>query len=135
MSQITNPFIRTNDHSFETGCYSSAFEICSGHLPEADWMELQDLAEHADTSLLLFECFTMPDSDAVGFKLIGTPWIDEHLCKVMGYELSTLQAKQAEEAFPTEVIKILTLAAQADVRFLVFDPNAFVLEGLPLFDC
>ena len=134
MSQITNPFIRTNDHSFEKGCYSSAFEICSGHLPEADWMEIQDLAEHADTSLLLFECFTLPESDAVGFKLIGTPWIDEHLCNVMGHGLSTLQAKQEEE-FPPEVIRLLTLAAQADVRFLIFDPNGFVLEGLPLFDC
>lgn len=135
MAQSPNPFILSNDHPFETGHYSRAFEICSGHLPEEDWIELQHLAEHADTSLLLFECFTLPDSDAVGFKLIGTPWIDEHLCKVMGYELSTLQAKQAEEAFPTEVIKLLTLAAQADVRFLIFDPNAYVLEGLPLYDC
>ena len=135
MAQSPNPFIRNIDHPFETGHYSRAYEICSGHLPEEDWMEIQHLAEHADTSLLLFECFTLPDSDAVGFKLIGTPWIDEHLCNVMGYELSTLQAKQAEEAFPTEVIKILTLAAQADIRFLIFDPNAYVLEGLPLFDC
>lgn len=135
MAQSPNPFIRNNDHPFETVHYGRAYEICSGHLPEEDWMELQHLAEHADTSLLLFECFTLPDSDAVGFKLIGTPWIDEHLCKVMGYELSTLQAKQAEEAFPTEVINILTLAAQADVRFLIFDPNAYVLEGLPLYDC
>lgn len=135
MFQITNPFIRPNDHPFETGFYSRAFEICSGHLPEADWMKLQDLAEHADTSLLLFECFSLSDSDAVGFKLIGTPWIDEHLCNVMGYGLSTLQAKQAEEEFPPEVIRLLTLAAQADVRFLVFDPNCCVLEGLPLFGC
>lgn len=135
MAQSPNPFVRNIDHPFETVHYGRAFEICSGHLPEEDWMEIQHLPEHADTSLLLFECFTLPDSDAVGFKLIGTPWIDEHLCNVMGYGLSTLQAKQAEEAFPTEVIKLLTLAAQADVRFLIFDPNAFVLEGLPLYDC
>ncbi|WP_455906603.1 hypothetical protein [Pseudomonas protegens] len=30
---------------------------------------------------------------------------------------------------------MLTLAAQAEVRFLVIDPNSNVLNGLPLFDC
>lgn len=56
---------------FETGFYSRAFEITSSHLPDDEWNELQDLVQHADTQQLMFECFTLPNSDAVGFKLHG----------------------------------------------------------------
>ncbi|KNX78308.1 ABC transporter substrate-binding protein [Pseudomonas sp. 250J] len=136
MAQSPNPFnIATRDHSLAHPCCSSAFEIASAHLPEDDWADLQVLAESADTSLLQFECFTLPDSDAIGFKIFSTPWTDQHLGQCWGYGLSTLQALQAAEGFSEETIRVLTLAAQAAVRFLVIDPNSNVLNGLPLFDC
>ena len=136
MAQSPNPFhIATGDHPVPHPCYSQAFEIASAHLPEEDWEELQALVETADTALLHFECFTLPDSDAIGFKLLSTPWTDQHLGQHWGYDLSTLQALQAAEGFSEETIQVLTLAAQAEVRFLVIDLNSNVLDGLPLFDC
>jgi len=122
-----------NQLSFETGFYSRVFEVTSAHLPDEEWDELQHLVEHADTTQLMFECFALPDSDAVGFKLIGTPWTDKHLHAIEGFGLSTLQAQQAEEGFPEEFIRVLTLAGQADVRVLIIDPNGCRLEGLPVF--
>ena len=73
MAQSPNPFhIATGDHPVPHPCYSQAFEIASAHLPEEDWEELQALVETADTALLHFECFTLPDSDAIGFKLLSS---------------------------------------------------------------
>ncbi len=136
MAQSTNPFIIAgSDQPLTHPCCSHSFEIASAHLPEEDWAELESLVEGADTSLLQFECFTLPDSDAIGFKLRSTPWTDDHLGKGWGYDLASLQALQAAEGFSDETIQILTLAAQAEVRFLVIDPNCHVLNGLQLFDC
>ncbi|MFI8556352.1 hypothetical protein [Pseudomonas putida] len=136
MAQSHNPFnFAAGDHPVPHPCCSKAFEIASAHLPEEDWEDLQALVETADTALLQFECFTLPDSDAIGFKLLSTPWTDQHLGQYWGYGLSTLQALQATEGFSEETIRVLTLAAQAEVRFLVIDPNSNVLDGLPLFDC
>ena len=136
MAQSPNPFqIAAGDHPQPHPCCSRAFEIASAHLPEEDWADLQTLVEDADTALLHFECFTLPDSDAIGFKLLSTPWTDQHLGQYWGYDLSTLQALQAAEGFSEQTIRVLTLAAEAEVRFLVIDPNGNVLDGLPLFDC
>ncbi|MDZ4020653.1 DUF5983 family protein [Pseudomonas sichuanensis] len=136
MAQLPNPFhIAAGDYSQPHPSCSRAFEIASAHLPEEDWADLQSLAEDADTALLHFECFTLPDSDAIGFKILSAPWTDQHLGQHWGYDLSTLQALQAAEGFSEETIRVLTLAAQADVRFLVIDPNSNILNGLPLFDC
>jgi len=118
---------------FETGFYSRAFEISSSHLPDDEWDDLQDLVQHAGTDQLMFQCFSLPDSDAVGFKLHGTPWTDEHLNNLEGFGLSVLQAKHHEEGFMPETIRVLSLAGQADVRILILDPNGCLLEGLPLF--
>ena len=136
MAQSPNPFtVAAGDHPLPHPCCNLAFELASAHLPEEDWEELQVLVETADTALLHFECFILPDSDAIGFKLFSMPWTDQHLGQCWGYDLSTLQALQAAEGFSEETIRVLTLAAQAEVRFLVIDPNSNVLDGLPLFDC
>ncbi|KYC14117.1 MULTISPECIES: hypothetical protein [unclassified Pseudomonas] len=136
MAQSSNPFnTAASDNAMTHPCCSRAFEIASAHLPEEDWADLQALAESADTALLQFECFTLPDSDAIGFKILSTPWTDQHLGRYWGYDLSTLQALQAAEGFSEDTVQVLTLAAQAEVRFLVIDPNSNVLNGLPLFDC
>lgn len=136
MAQSPNPFkIAASDYPISHLCCSRAFEISSAHLPEEDWADLQVLAETADTGLLQFECFTLPGSEAIGFKILSSPWTDQHLGEYWGYDLSTLQALQATEGFSEETIRVLTLAAQAAVRFLVIDPYSNVLNGLPRFDC
>lgn len=118
---------------FETGFYSRSFEITSAHLPDEEWDELQDLVQHADTQPLMFECFTLPDSDAIGFKLHCTPWTDEHLAYACACSLSEVQAAMEGQGFEPETIRVLSLAGQADVRILILDPNGCLLEGLPQF--
>ena len=118
---------------FETGFYSRSFEITSAHLPDDEWNELQDLVQHADTQQLMFECFSLPDSDAVGFKLHCTPWTDEHLAYACASSLSDIEAAMDSQGFMPETIRVLGLAGQADVRILILDPNGCLLEGLPQF--
>lgn len=52
---------------------------------------------------------------------------------VEGFGLSALQAKQREEGFMSETIRVLGLAGQAEVRILILDPNDCLLESLPKF--
>lgn len=74
MAQSLNPFnIATGEQSVPHPCCSQAFEIASAHLPEEDWEELQVLVETADTAQLQFECFTMPDSDAMASNFSVRP--------------------------------------------------------------
>jgi hypothetical protein len=76
----------------------------------------------------------MPDSDAVGVKLIATPWTDANLEFVDGRNAQALYNAQTEACVPQPLITVMQLAALADVRILIFDPNAEILDGLPVYD-
>lgn len=122
--------------SFETGHYSRAWEISTGHLSEeavrylAVWIDRQPLRQTG----LLFELFALPDCCGFGCKLIGTPWTDEHLRHIGNHSYSELRQEQLAIGVPESLADTLYLAALADVRFLIFDPSAMTLEGLPLYD-
>ena len=83
---------------------------------------------------LLFEPFALTDCNGVGCKLIGTPWTDDNLVKIEGRPYSSLRQEQLDARTPVALIKVLYLAALADVRLLIFDPDAAVLDGLVIFD-
>ena len=53
---------------FETGHYSRAWEISTAHLPEEAMCYLSELVGNSTPKLtgLLFELFTLPDSDSIG---------------------------------------------------------------------
>ncbi|QLG91192.1 ABC transporter substrate-binding protein [Pseudomonas yamanorum] len=120
--------------SFLTGHYSRCWEITSAHLSEKALDEIHWLAS-LDTSRrlsgLLVEFFHLPRYQGVCCKLISTPWTDQNL-QSHGITSTRLRQEQLNRGLPTEVIELLHLAAQADVRFLIFDPDAAPLEGLPL---
>lgn len=120
--------------SFSTGHYSRCWEISSGHIPEEVRQYLEDLADASTLTGLFFEAFRIPDSDAVGVKLIATPWTDENLKFVDGRDAQALHDEQTDECVPQSLITLMQLAALADVRILIFDPNAQILEGLPIYD-
>lgn len=120
--------------SFTTGHYSRCWEISSGHIPEATRQYLEDPAGASTLTGLLFEAFRIPDSDAVGVKLIATPWTDANLEVVDGRNAQALHNAQTDACVPQPLITLLQLAALADVRILVFDPNAEILDGLPVYD-
>jgi hypothetical protein len=80
----------------------------------------------------LVEFFFLADCEGVGCKLLSTPWTDENL-ESHGLSSAELRQEQLNKGLPAELVDVLHLAAQAEVRLLVFDPFASVLEGLALF--
>lgn len=120
--------------SFETGHYSRAWEVSTAHLDEAALRYLENWLNEplAKQTGLLFEPFLLPDCQGYGCKLICTPWTDEHLANVEGHTYGEIRQEQLAAGVPESLVDILYLAALADVRFLIFDPSASMLEELPL---
>ena len=120
--------------SFETGHYSRAWEISTVHLSEEAMRYLEEWIDRLPfrQTGLLFELFALPDCCGFGCKLICTPWTDEHLLHVCHHAYRELRQEQLAAGVPETLVNILYLAALADVRFLIFDPSANLLEGLPL---
>lgn len=121
---------------FETGHYSRAWEISTAHLPEEAMLYLEEWVSHSAPRQtgLLFEFFTLPACHGIGCKLIGTPWTDANLVKIEGRPYSSLRQEQLDADTPVALIEVLYLAALANVRLLIFDPDATVLDGLAIFD-
>lgn len=123
--------IRIGQLAFETGHYSRCYEISSAHLPQEAWTGVQALLRNPWPVGLLVEPFILADSRAIGFKLIATPWTDSHLDQVDGCIAEQLRQQQLDAGLPEALVEVLHLAAQADVRILIFDPDAAFLDGLP----
>ncbi|SDS16963.1 hypothetical protein SAMN05216198_1343 [Halopseudomonas litoralis] len=117
--------------SFETGFYSRAWEISTDHITEDSMRYLCELVDIDTPPGLLFVAFRVPYSPVVGVKLIATPWTDENLQHVEGITADQLQQEHLSKGIPGDLAHILQLAASADVRLLMFDPDAPVLDGLP----
>ncbi|WP_122509179.1 ABC transporter substrate-binding protein [Pseudomonas viridiflava] len=122
--------------SFETGHYSRAWEICTAHLTEEALGYLKVRAGNFDPrpTGLLFEPFALAGCSGIGCKLIGTPWTDDNLAKIEGRPYSSLRQEQLDAGTPAALVNVLYLAALEDVRLLIFDPDAPVLNGLAIFD-
>jgi hypothetical protein len=122
--------------SFETGHYSRAWEISTAHLTDEALRHLESRVDNFDSKPtgLLFEPFALPDCNGVGCKLIGTPWTDDNLVTIEGNPYSSLRQEQLDAGTPEALVNVLYLAALADVRLLIFDPEAAVLDGLAIYD-
>jgi hypothetical protein len=118
---------------FETGFYSRCWEISSAHLSAEAGRFLAELADIATPSGFLFVAFRIPYSPAIGVKLIATPWTDESLQQVEGITAERLQQEHRRKGMPESLVEVLHLAALADVRLLIFDADAPVLDGLTLY--
>ena len=121
---------------FETGHYSRAWEISTAHLTEETVRYLGRRAGSLGCrpTGLLFEPFTLNNCQGVGCKLIGTPWTDNNLLTIEDRPYSWLRQEQLDAGTPEALVNVLYLAALADVRLLIFDPDAAVLDGLAIFD-
>jgi len=120
--------------AFETGHYSRCWEISSAHLPTSAMQHLEDLADADTPTGLLFETFRVPGSYATGCKLLCTPWTPQNLATTVGSDAETLRQDQLRAGVPESLVNLLHLAALADTRFLILDPDASVLDGLPVYD-
>lgn len=120
--------------SFETGLYSRCWEISSAHLTAEAGHFLAELADIATPSGFLFVAFRIPYSPAIGVKLIATPWTDANLQYIESITAEELRREHRDKGMPESLVEVLHLAALADVRMLIFDADANVLDGLPLYE-
>ena len=120
--------------TFETGFYSRCWEISTAHITEEAGCYLTELADIATPIGFLFVAFRIPYSPAIGVKVIATPWTDANLQYVEGITAEQLRQEQCDKGMPESLVNVLLLAAQADVRILIFDADAPVLDGLPLYE-
>ncbi len=120
--------------TFETGFYSRCWEISSGHITEEAARYLAELADIATPTRCLFVAFRIPYSSAIGVKLIATPWTDENLGHIEGITADDLRREHFKKAMPESLVNVLHRAAEADVRILIFDADAPILKGLPIFE-
>ena len=118
--------------TFETGHYSRCWEISIAHLTTQASQYLSDLAASGKPSGLMFETFRVPGCFAVGCKLFCTPWTDQNLAAFDGSTATQLRVEQFDAGVPESLVRALHLAALADTRHLVFDPDASELAGLPI---
>lgn len=118
--------------TFETGHYSRCWEISTAHLANQASQFLADLADSGKPTGLMFEAFRVPGCFAVGCKLYCTPWTDQNLAAFDGSTATQLRVEQFDAGVPESLVRALHLAALADTRHLVFDPDASELAGLPI---
>ena len=119
---------------FETGVYSRAWEISTAHITEQSQRYLCDLADIATPTGFMLIAFRVPYSPAIGVKLIATPWADEHLQDIGGITAEQLRQEHLSKGMPEDLVRVLHLAANADVRILIFDADAPELNGPTIYE-
>lgn len=118
--------------SFATGHYTRSWEISSSHLPADEYAYLEQLAR-SERPAGFFECFQLVSNCSVGCKLYATPWHRSGQREGLGCSAADVCIRLLDEQVPPVLMTLLLLAGQADSRFLVFDPDAALLPGLPVF--
>nr|WP_321303087.1 ABC transporter substrate-binding protein [Alcaligenes faecalis] len=113
---------------FHTGTFSRCWEISTAHVSPSDITYLENLSATGQPNGLYFEVFEIPASHATGIKLIATPWANE-----IG-NVDKQKALLEQGRVPEPIAHLLIKASEADVRILILDPDAEILDGLPVFD-
>ncbi|MFL9883234.1 ABC transporter substrate-binding protein [Paraburkholderia agricolaris] len=119
---------------FDTGFFSRCWEISTSHLTEEAYDYLLKMALSKIPHGPMFDAFQIPGSSTVGVKLIGTPWSRTDQWRLECHGGLGWLPEYRGEVIPTALTDILDLAGQADVRMLVFDPDAPELDGLSTYD-
>jgi len=107
-------------------CRRNVFEISLSHLPPAtfDYLNRKDKLSGA-----YLRRMSIDGSNAIGFQLLSTPWTVDSL----RIGLTDLKLQFIDDGMPAEFVDLLIKAGKANVRYLIFDKDAHVLVGLPLY--
>jgi len=119
---------------FDTGTYSRCQEISKAHLTESSGYYLIAQTDTDTSDSYMFAAFRIPYSSAIGIKLISTPWTDANLQQVESVTVEYIRKVHKDRGLPDDLANILYLAAEADVRLLIFDIDAPLLPGLPVYE-
>jgi len=118
---------------FQTGAYRRCWEVSDRHLTEASGDYLIEETNPDTSDSHMFAAFRIPYSPAIGVSLISTPWTDANLQRTESITVKQLLQTHRDRKVPEDLAHILYLAAEADVHILVFDREAPILPGLPLY--
>lgn len=116
--------------------WSRTWEINKAHLPLNVLNDFyQGFVQKMPIRLtgVMVGAFWVDELGSIGFRLTSTPWTDQSL-EVLDMTVAALREKQIAAGYPAELVDLLHLAAQADIRYLILDPLAPALKGLPIFD-
>lgn len=119
---------------FQTGFYSRCWEISNAHLSTEGNEALDALADRTASARQLFIPFRIPGRPAIGVQLLLAAWTEGQLQLVQGIAPDQLQEEHRRQGLPECLVEVLTLAALANVRVLIFDADASALEGLRLYE-
>ncbi|CAB5670246.1 Uncharacterised protein [Delftia tsuruhatensis] len=114
-----------------TGFHSRYWEISRSHLSEEAYAFLCK-AVQARRPQAGYEVFQLANSMALAVLLSDTPWTDATR-HAKGMTREALRQRQYSSGMPSELVTVLHLAAQAEVRILVFDADAPQLLGLSIY--
>lgn len=127
---------------FDTGFYSRLWEISNRHIPKEVLDLLRNKAKKLSENLIdgyfLMDLFILdhPGDETdfdLGIRLNRIPWTQEHVTKVMHYDLVELRDGYLNDGLPSSFVDLVLQAGMAEVRILVFSEQGKVLEGLPTF--
>ncbi|MCW5706924.1 hypothetical protein [Shinella sp.] len=125
MAQTPNPF--------DQGHFGRCSEISSAHITEDAADYLAELADIATPTRFRFVAFRIPYSPAIGVRLDTAPWIDKGTRRAEGGSTRPLRQIHLDGGMPVCLADVIDLAVLADIRILIFDPDAPVLDGLPIY--
>lgn len=121
-------------HAFLLAPKTACWEISTAHICEKanDWL-VERMNRFTQDDLI--GCYVDIMSYAPGYviKLIAAPWDDAGLAND-GITVEGVRKAQLEVGMPESLIRLLHLAASAGGRYLVLDPDAEQVEGLPVYD-
>lgn len=109
---------------------STTSEISDRHL---DLDALQYLIRVTDETWytgLAFEAFKLWKPDAIGIQLVTGYWSSLQ----EDFTSQDLYQEQLRNGVPKCLVDLLHLAAAASIRYVMFDPEAGQLDGLPVFE-
>jgi len=119
---------------FNTGIYSRCWEISKAHLTESSGYYLIAQTDPDTSDSYMFAAFRIPYSSAIGIRLISTPWTDANLQQIESVTVEYIRQVNKDRGLPDDLANILYLAAEADVHHLIFDTDAPLLPGLPVYE-
>lgn len=108
----------------------SAWEISDQHLDHDAHQYLVRVTDETWYTGLAFEAFKLWKPGAIGIQLVTGYWSalqDDFTCQ-------DLYQEQLRNGVPKSLVDLLHLAAAASVRYVMFDPEASQLDGLPVFE-
>ena len=111
---------------YRTSYYGRCWEISSAHLDAAH--RFAELADIATPTLFLFVAFRIPYSPAVGLEADRHALDRREPARGRRHHGQAADAGAPREGHAESLVYALRLAALADVRMLVFDADAQVLE-------